>query len=231
MIKKEVYICVDAGGTTSKAAIFSKDGKIFKRGYSESGSPAVNHETWYFNIDQAIEDALSNHQNDYTIQKIAIGVSGISALNDSNFVKRYFEEKYSAKCVITSDTMTALYAVLGAGINSGIVVISGTGIAIFGKKQNQTALAGGWGHLIREKGSSYALVHDFCVKMIDKYEASKPFNSLEKAFLSYLKIKNIRELNHIFYQHTKDEIAKLSLFLKKRQEKIIKKLFIKKGRF
>ena len=74
-------------------------------------------------------------------------------------------------------------------------------------------------NLINEfKPEKYDKVHRK-ENLIDKYEASKPFNSLEKAFLSYLKIKNIRELNHIFYQHTKDEIAKLSLFFKKEARK------------
>ena len=59
MNKKEVYICVDAGGTTSKAAIFSKDGIILARGFSESGSPAVNYDRWYLNIEKSIIDAIN----------------------------------------------------------------------------------------------------------------------------------------------------------------------------
>lgn len=51
MNKREVYICVDAGGTTSKAAIFSKNGTILARGFAESGSPAVTYDRWYVNIE------------------------------------------------------------------------------------------------------------------------------------------------------------------------------------
>ena len=131
-----------------------------------------------------------------------------------NVAKNYFEQKYLSTCIITSDTMTALYSVLENSKDAGMVVIAGTGVAIFGKNHSETMLIGGWGHLLREKGSAYAIVHDFCVKMIEKYEAGIRLNKLEYAFLNNYKMSNIREFNHLFYQNSKDEIAKLSIFFK-----------------
>ena len=72
MNKKEVYICVDAGGTTSKAAIFSKDGIILARGFSESGSPAVNYDRWYLNIEKSIIDAINHYPNPIKIIKMVL---------------------------------------------------------------------------------------------------------------------------------------------------------------
>lgn len=214
MNKKEVYICVDAGGTTSKAAIFSKDGTILARGFAESGSPAVTYDRWYVNIEKSMIDAINHYQTPMKIIKMVFGVSGISALSSITDVKNYFEQKYLSTCIITSDTMTALYSVLENSKDAGMVVIAGTGVAIFSKNHNETMLIGGWGHLLREKGSAYAIVHDFCVKMIEKYEAGIRLNKLEYAFLNNYKMSNIREFNHLFYQNSKDEIAKLSIFFK-----------------
>ena len=214
MNKREVYICVDAGGTTSKAAIFSKDGTILARGFAESGSPAVTYDRWYVNIEKSMIDAINHYQTPMKIIKMVFGVSGISALSSITDVKNYFEQKYLSTCIITSDTMTALYSVLENSKDAGMVVIAGTGVAIFGKNHSETMLIGGWGHLLREKGSAYAIVHDFCVKMIEKYEAGIRLNKLEYAFLNNYKMSNIREFNHLFYQNSKDEIAKLSIFLK-----------------
>ena len=185
MNKKEVYICVDAGGTTSKAAIFSKDGIILARGFSESGSPAVNYDRWYLNIEKSIIDAINHYPNPIKIIKMVFGVSGISALPSIEDVKHYFEQKYFSTCIITSDTITALYSVLENSKDAGMVVIAGTGVAIFGKNHNETMLIGGWGHLLREKGSAYAIVHDFCVKIIDKYEEGIQFDDLEYAFFFF----------------------------------------------
>ena len=128
-------------------------------------------------------------------------------------------QKYNARCSITSDTLTALYSVINENDDEGIVVISGTGVAVFGKKANNTHLIGGWGHLIRERGSAYAIVHDFVVSIIDKVEASIPLDELDKDFLNYCKIEDIREFNHLFYQHSKDEIATYSVFFKEEADK------------
>lgn len=214
-MKKEIYICVDAGGTTSKAGIFLDDKLIF-RGIGGPGSPAVSMDKWYLHIDEAIENSLSKLDNSdlYHIKKIAIGLSGKSALTSLEKEIKYFENKYQTICDITSDTLTALYSVINHKDENGIVVISGTGIAIYGKNQDSTCLIGGWGHIIRERGSAYSIVHDFCVNLIDKYEALIPYDELEQGFLDTHNIKNIRELNPLFYQHSKDEIASLSSYFK-----------------
>jgi N-acetylglucosamine kinase-like BadF-type ATPase len=209
-----VYVCVDAGGTTSKAAIFDEFGNILSRGKSLSGSPAVSIDKWYIHIDEAIEDALNNFKSSNNILKIVMGVSGLSAKKSTLFEKKYFEDKYNAPCVIVSDTLTALYSVLKEDEEQGIIVISGTGIAIFGKNGPQTAMTGGWGHIIRELGSAYSAVHDFCVNIINKYESQIEFNELEQKFLDKYNYTNVRQFNHLFYNNSKDEIAKLSLFFK-----------------
>ena len=209
-----VYVCIDAGGTSSKAAIFDINGNILSRGKSSTGSPAVSFDRWYIHIDEAIGDALNNINEEIKIIKIVMGVSGLSAKVDTIFEKNYFEKKYNVPCLIVSDTLTALYSVLNNNEEQGIIVISGTGIAIFGKNGAETAMTGGWGHIIRELGSAYSSVHDFCVNIINKYESLTPFNELENKFLKTYNYKNVREFNHLFYNHTKDEIAKLSVFFK-----------------
>lgn len=208
------YICIDAGGTTSKAAIFDDNGNILSRGKSLSGSPAVSFDKWYIHIDEAIENALNNLECKIEIVNIVMGVSGLSAKESTSTEKEYFENKYKVPCLILSDTLTALYSVLNEHEERGIIVISGTGIAIFGKNGAQTAMTGGWGHIIRELGSAYSSVHDFCVNIINKYENQIEFNKLEQKFLEKYDISNIRQFNHLFYNNTKDEIAKLSVFFK-----------------
>ncbi len=228
-------ICVDAGGTSSKAALFDLENHILVKGYGKSGSPAVSSD-WYLHIDDAISNVLLLvDTSNIEITFIQIGVSGISALSSFQFAIDYFQNKYHTKVDITSDTQTALYSVLDEHEKEGIVVISGTGVGIFGKNEaNKTMLIGGWGHIIREYGSAYSIVHRFCVCMIDHYEATMEVSPLEKSFLAFCKLENIRDLNHLFYQKSKDEIASYSVFFKEKakennQEAI--QLLIQQGRF
>lgn len=217
---EEIMICVDAGGTSCKAAIFQKDGQIIAKGFGKSGSPAVST-NWYLHIDDAMIDALSKiDRKNFKIVFIQIGASGISALNSHEEIEQYFVKKYSCPCNITSDTLTALYSVLDENEEEGIVVISGTGVGIFGKnKDGKTMLIGGWGHLIREYGSAYSIVHMFCINLVNHYEETGKLSILEKLFLEKCRFTKVRDLNHLFYQRTKDEIASLSVFFKEEANK------------
>lgn len=213
-------ICVDAGGTSCKAAIFQKNGQILAKGFGKSGSPAVST-NWYIHIDDAISNALSKiNRNNFEIAFIQIGASGISALNSHQEIDLYFIDKYNCPCNITSDTLTALYSVLDENEQEGIVVISGTGVGIFGKnKDSKTMLIGGWGHLIREYGSAYSIVHIFCINLVNHYEETGELSVLEKLFLEKCGFTKVRDLNHLFYQKNKDEIASLSVFFKEEANK------------
>lgn len=116
---------------------------------------------------------------------------------------------------MTSDTLTALYSVLDENEKEGIVVISGTGVGVFGKnKEENTMLIGGWGHLIREYGSAYSIVHMFCIHLVNHYEETGNLSEIEKLFLAKCGCTTIRDLNHFFYQKSKDEIASFSSFFK-----------------
>lgn len=211
----KVCICVDAGGSTTKVAIFDQKGRLLTKGVGQSGSPAVDVHQWYKHIDDTIELTLSKLSTEQIeIEYIEMGVSGISALSSHREIDDFFATKYQTQCEITSDTVTALYSVIEEEDASGIVVISGTGVAIYGEHNGKSHLIGGWGHLIRESGSAYAIVHDLAIEMIDKYESRKELDSLEKGFLETLGFRDIRDLNHLFYQHTKDDIAKWSVYIK-----------------
>lgn len=214
MEKIKVYLCVDAGGTKSLVGAFTVDGRLLAKTTGKSGSPAVTYEKWYQNIDEALNEIIQKNKDKWNLLAVGMGISGLSVINDIKEFEKYFEEKYQTKCWITSDVKSALYSLLNNQYDNGIIVIAGTGVAIYGKNQANEKMLGGWGHLLRERGSAYGAVHDFCVQMIDHYEEGQPLTNLEQAFLNSINLKDIRQLNHLFYQHSKDEIAKLSQFFK-----------------
>ena len=86
-MKKDIIICVDAGGTTSKVGIFTNDGNILMRETGKAGSPAVD-KNWYLNIDSAIQKALDKLDFEYNVLYIELGVSGIitSVYSNTNVI-------------------------------------------------------------------------------------------------------------------------------------------------
>lgn len=210
-------LAIDAGGTKSKAKAYTLDGEEIASAESGPGSPAVvSEEIVWKHIDEAILKILAVLPKDtYQLVYIQMGISAYSIIKDLLKIEQWFSNKYHVPCDIKSDTMIALYAILKDQYHQGVVSLAGTGVAIFAMNKDETCLIGGWGHIIRERGSAYATVHNLALHIIDKMECSIPLNTLEKNWLEYLKANDISDLKQLFYFHSKDEIANHVRYIKK----------------
>ena len=209
-------IGIDGGGTKTEICAITIDGLIIDEVITGPGSAAVTTEKIVWNdIAKGIDELLSKIDSlKYQLIYIGMGLSAYSILESIDDVKKKFQEKYKVSVDINSDTVIALHSVLQDKYDNGIVVVSGTGVAIYGQNGPSTALIGGWGHIIRELGSSYAAVHHFGLRIIDNMEDNMPLTSLETSFLNLLHEHNIKDLKHLFYFHSKTEIASFVVFLK-----------------
>lgn len=209
-------IGVDAGGTSTKAIAYLEDMTELTVKESGCGSPAVLGESLIWkNIQKAIDEIINElYKTKYHLTHIQMGISAFSILNNVSKKEEELFHKYQATVSIKSDTEIALYSVLKDKYQNGIVVISGTGVAIYGKYGSQTTLIGGWGHIIRELGSAYACVHDLALNIIDQEENDLPLTLFQENFLTYLNKHHITDLKHLFYNHSKKEIAKMAIYVK-----------------
>lgn len=215
MTKIPVLICVDAGGTTTKINIYDLDGKVLKKSVIGVGSPAITKDLEFTSLDYELERLIAETKDVYWPQNITMGISGLGVVIDVPKIVKKFSKKYNCKVVIENDAIIALYSVVTKSpldivenkCQDGILVLGGTGSAICGIKNGKTRLVGGWGQIIGERGSAYAVVHQACLKMIKKTETKKPLSELDKKLLSAMGIKKVTELKAIFYLKTKGEIA------------------------
>lgn len=214
-------IGIDAGGTKTKAVAYDAKGTILCTFEAGSGSPAVvKEEDVWLHVEEAISAVLNKlKEQSFQLVYIQMGMSAFSILKDVKSTEQYFKTKYQTEVSIESDTLIAMHSILKNQYHQGVVVLSGTGVAIYGMKENETCLIGGWGHIIREWGSAYATVHELCLQIIDKWEESKPLNALEEKFLNALKERNIEDVKHLFYYHTKDEVASFVRIIKEEANK------------
>ncbi len=209
-------IGIDGGGTKTEIAAITCDGKIIEKVVTGPGSAAVVSEKQVWNdIEQGIEKTIEKIDNTkYQLVAIQMGLSAYSILEEKENIILKLQRKHDVNVYIDSDTVIALHSVLKDNYHQGVVVVAGTGVAIYGENKNEIALIGGWGHIIRELGSSYAAVHHFVLKIIDNMEDGIPLSPLEEDFLKLLKSQNIKDLKHLFYFHSKTEIASFVTFLK-----------------
>jgi N-acetylglucosamine kinase-like BadF-type ATPase len=215
MNKISTFICIDAGGTTSKVNIYDVDGNILHKSIVGVGSPAITKDLEFKTLDVEIEKIINKYQDIYDIKNITMGISGLGVVPVVQKVVDIFENKYHIPTIIVNDAVIALYSIVAKSpidivenkCPDGILVLGGTGSAICGIKDGVMHLVGGWGHFIGERGSAYALVHQASLRMIKRYENKEELLLLDETLLKAMEITTPPQLKSVFYLRSKGDIA------------------------
>ncbi len=193
-MNKHLYVIgIDGGGTKTNAVLCSLDGKIL----SETQGGPSNFQI--IGLEQTAVLILDLIQNccrtiGCNISEIGAVVAGLAGAGRTSDQKIIFDEilKTAAqknlninKLIIESDARIALEGAFSG--KPGIVVIAGTGSIVFGKNEKGKIFrAGGWGRIIGDEGSGYAIGREAIravVKCIDGYgKKTKLWNIFDYEF-------------------------------------------------
>lgn len=169
-------IVVDAGGTTSKFAIF-RDGKLVNKiKLPSSHILQVGREKMLETLAQGIEEVkLDRHF------KIVFGLAGFGSdqkIRDE--IKNAIKDRFSLyDYYLTNDVELAYYSEFGR--KTGILLILGTGSIAYKYENNEFIRTGGWGYKIGDEASGY----DLGMKLIKEF-TKEADNRREKTELYYL---------------------------------------------
>ena len=189
---------MDAGGTKTTIQAFTLNQQVITSIQLGVGSFANSLKEALHNIENGVRIVYNDVKNDYHVSYIVIGVSGLGAYSEVEKLHKEYEQQFNCPVEITSDTRVALYSITKGETSSGIIVLAGTGVAIFGQKGNQTQMIGGWGYLLHERGSAYAVVRNIILSAISHYEKGKPFTELEIALLNEMGVTKWQMSNRFF---------------------------------
>lgn len=209
---------IDGGGTKTSICIEDMEQK--------------NREIFYsgaFNINGQGEEQTKNTLEDinknikelgYKIEEcvgIGVGAAGISNPKVSAFLNKELKNLgYLCPIVLCGDQETALLAAFESGM--GIVLIAGTGSICFGKEnKNQFVRAGGYGHLIDDVGSGYAIAKDILTAIVRAEDERGEKTILTSLIFEQLGINTIEELLQFLYRQgrSKKEMADLAVVIEK----------------
>jgi len=147
---------IDGGGTHTRIELRDTDNNLIRRG--EFGP---------FNINAIGEDAFTALLGEIfcwcgdmtACRGLCVGAAGVSNPRMRQILTKELEESgFQGKWKLCGDQEIALR---GAMEGPGVAVIAGTGSICFGKNSaGETARSGGYGHLIDDEGSGYALGRD-----------------------------------------------------------------------
>ena len=130
---------------------------------------------------------------------LCIATAGISNPVAREFILSGVKELgYHGKLRLAGDEHAALYGAMGRG--EGIVLIAGTGSVCYGQNAaGQNARSGGWGYIIDDPGSGYALGREMLSSVMQAYDGRIPPTGLTGLVFERLGISRAEEIIRYVY--------------------------------
>jgi N-acetylmuramic acid 6-phosphate etherase len=94
--------------------------------------------------------------------------------------------------------------------DDGIAVIAGTGAGVHGRLAGREEKAGGWGHVLGDRGSGYDLARQALRLVLTRYDLEQKITPLAERILRDLALNSLRELAEWAMQADKMSIARLA---------------------
>lgn len=204
------YLGIDGGGTRTTAAVSDENGSIlFKECGKTINFYSVGMDRARNNLDELISAICKKIECDF-FNGVFIGCSALDNEADEKTIEALCSGIKAEKLAMNSDLFIALKSV-----DSKLcpcVAICGTGSMATGEDEyGSNVIAGGWGHIIGDEGSGYAIAIDALKKCCELSDKGKTSPLLEKAN-SFFGVNDFRKVIDIIYSPdtSKDVIAGFS---------------------
>ena len=215
----QLVLGIDGGGSKTLAWLASResDGSPVEpigRGLAGPSNPrAVGFDSAFLNIEAAIESAFADAACPRgTVSAICLCLAGAGRLEEQQRIAAWATSRGIATRVrVTSDAEPILAA--AAPDLLGIALISGTGSLAWGRNaEGLTARCGGWGYLMGDEGSGYAIAIDGLRAAVMAVDGRGHETSLVSAFCNRLSVNNPSELvTHLYRpEMTREHIAAMA---------------------
>lgn len=192
------YLGIDAGGTSSSAMLFDKQGDVIAKFKKES---MHYMRVGYEGITRILKEIKSDveHMNlDISVLNVAIGMAGYgSDPSICNSIEKSVHAVFK-DAFITNDAHFALIAALND--EDGVYVISGTGSIAFKKEKESLSRKGGFGYLLDDEGSAYWIGRQLLPIFTKEDDGRLPRSSFHQAMLDHYKITQAYDLVSIANQ-------------------------------
>lgn len=158
-MNRPLYIGIDGGGTKTELLAGRRgEGETVQRTGKKSNLQLVGLEQSIGVLSDLIKEAQSMFEEQH-IGRICVGLSGAGRPHEQRAVRRALAEELgvSLKSIqVVSDAEIAVEAAFEG--SSGVLVIAGTGSMACGRTdRGEFSCAGGWGRLLGDEGSGYAI--------------------------------------------------------------------------
>ncbi len=202
---RDLIVVVDTGGTKTAARLVDAKGPSPHRVLGESRTSAGNPLSVGFEkATKSIYDAIGRARQAAGFPEERVSRAVLSIAGAAN---REMADRFIAWCgtvhiadeiAIVSDVLPILAA--GTPECCGVALISGTGSSAFGRAADgRTKRCGGWGYLLGDEGSGYAIGRGALQHTLRSLEAGDIGQGLAAKIIATLGVKTVTQLTRSIY--------------------------------
>jgi len=226
-MSQKYVIGVDGGGTKTLGLLMNEKGEEVARTAQASSNIHSNPHSVVEEVMHALVESLCTQGNIKVEQVdfICLGMAGCDSPKDREVIESFLRPIITddTGIEIINDAIVAARAVLEQ--LHGLLLIAGTGSICFGwnKETGKDARCGGWGHLLADEGSGYAIGMEALKAILQEVDGRGPKTSLTPIVMEDLNldISEPRSVIQFTYgdRGTKARIASIARFVMQEAEK------------
>lgn len=196
-------IGIDAGGTHSTAIAYDENGKELGRAESGPGQINNDYDLGIKNIAAAVNELRDKIDGDCI--KVLAGIAGLSVVGNAPEVAATVSSLVgNIPTRAITDSLLALYNGLEGA--DGALVIAGTGSVVNGRQDGSLISVGGYGSLLGDEGSGYAITKAALQAALLKWDKREK-SSLIDLFVKIWDLDSMNDAAAKFYGMTSPEVA------------------------
>lgn len=206
-LKPGYYLGVDAGASRVEAVITTESGFVLGRGTARGANP---HNAPIDFLYEGIREAIRLARNDahmahpeqtvLTFEAAGLGLAGYDAPTDRELLRTtltslppHAQTLGAKRLVVVNDGLIGLKS--GTDQSWGICISAGTGSSCYGlTPSGKEATAGGWGYMLGDQGSGYAIGRDILRQVMREYDGRSPKTELTTKVLETLGLESPTDL-------------------------------------
>jgi N-acetylmuramic acid 6-phosphate etherase len=199
-------IGIDGGGSKTAVWLAREDASnqwtVIGRGVAGASNPqSIGFESAFRNLDAAVDAAFADARLPAGEVAAACGaLAGAERDSDRQRVEAWARERRLAShLALVHDALPLLAAGTPAGF--GVGLIAGTGSFAFGQNERgESARAGGWGYLLGDEGSGYAIALAALQAAAHAADSRGPATRLLERFMKKFQLAQPLDLINVIYQ-------------------------------
>lgn len=200
MVGNDVVIGVDGGGTKTVAVMADAAGNELVRAIGAGANlQTVGAAMVRDRLASLFAEVARDIGRSVTVRAVTVSLAGVDRPDDVPVAATAINDAIAAVTAtfpdviwrlstgaptVTNDAVAALAA--GARTLNGVVVIAGTGSIALGIRDGQRARAGGWGSILGDEGSGYALGYEALRAVARAHDGRAEPTELTHAILDHL---------------------------------------------